>query len=100
MEHGHDGLNAVFQALINQVIVKGDSLRVDCPSTCWQNTGPRDGEAVRFEAHFSHQGDVFLVAVVVVNRDRKVRSSFWNLFDILTGWTLAIFQGSSLNLVG
>ena len=67
MVEGHQGLDAVLQQLIAEVLVKFDTGFVDLARALGQDAGPADGKAVGFQAHLFHQGHILPPAVVKIN---------------------------------
>ena len=61
---GDQGLNAVFQQLVNQLVIKAQTGLVDFAVAVGDDAGPADGETVGFDTELFHQGDVFTVAVI------------------------------------
>ena len=98
--HRHQRLDAVFEALVDDVVVVLDALGVN--STCPLGDQPRPGDrkAVGLKAHLGHQRDVFLVMVVLVGRDLEIGGALGDLLDVLDRRALAVFEGRALDLVG
>ena len=61
MVEGNHGLNAVLVALIEHLIVEGQTLLV------WKNTAPGDAHTEDAEAHLAEERNVLLVGVVEIN---------------------------------
>ena len=69
MADGHQRLNAVFQALVNQALIKCQtSLAGNIIVAIRQDTGPGDGKTIDLESHLGKQGNIFFVMVVHINR--------------------------------
>ena len=66
MVQSHRRLDAIFDASVNNIVIVVDGLLVDWPTAEWQDTRPRQREAVDFDALSGQTGDVFLVQVVVL----------------------------------
>ena len=99
VEHGDKRYHVILQTFIDEVVVVLNTLWIDGTCTFRNDTGPANRETIDFEAHFSHQSYVFLVMVVLVCTDGKVRSAFRNYLDILAGRTLAIFEVCAFYLI-
>ena len=66
---GHQWLDAVFQQLVAEILVKSDARLVDLANTLGQHPGPADGKPVGLQAHLLHQGHILSPAVVKINGD-------------------------------
>jgi len=65
MERGKRGYACPEQG-VDEAIVEIKSRLVDCASTLRQHPRPGDGKAVGPEAELPHEGNVFLVAAVMI----------------------------------
>ncbi|MPM40152.1 hypothetical protein SDC9_86791 [bioreactor metagenome] len=63
----HHRLDVVFQTQIDQLVVEIQALLVHLIHGGRENPGPGDREAIGFQAHFRHQTDIFLHAMVMVD---------------------------------
>src|SRR5512140_2156262 len=59
-------LNAAPEQLIHQLVIKGQAIPIDTTSPLRQDAAPGGGETVSLDTEVSHQGDIFLPAVVVI----------------------------------
>ena len=97
--HGHQRLDVVLEALVDEVGVVLHAFLVDLAGALGQQARPADGEAIGLEAHLRHQGDVLLVMVILVGGDLKAAGACRRLLDVLYGRALAVGEGGTLNLV-
>ncbi len=68
MVDGDQGLDAVFQALVHNVLIEPQPFLIRLRlGALGKNPGPADGEAVDLESHFRKQGDILPPAVIVVD---------------------------------
>ena len=68
MVEGNHGLNAVLVALVEHLIVEGQTLLVrQRVVTVWENTAPGDAHTEDAEAHLAEERNVLLVGVVEIN---------------------------------
>ena len=63
------GLDAFGQQLVDQPVVEVEALRIERAAAVGKDARPGDREAIGAGAHRLHQGDVFLVAMEMVDRD-------------------------------
>jgi len=62
----------LFEAQIDQLVIEIQTLLVHLIHGSRENPCPGDGETIGFQAHFRHQADIFLHAMVMVDRDIPV----------------------------
>ena len=99
VEDGHKRLDAVLQAGVDQVAVKGDPLWIHFAHALGQDARPGNGEAVFLEAHFRHERNVFFVAVIVVGTHVQLRRAFRHFFYVLHGEAFAVLPVRAFHLV-
>ena len=69
MAQRHQRLDTVLFALLEQRTIEGDTLRIRLLLVAArEQAAPGDGGAKDAEPHLRHQGDIFLVAVVEIDR--------------------------------
>jgi hypothetical protein len=64
---GHQGLDAVFQQLVAEVLVEPDACLVHTAHAFRQHPGPADGKPVGLQTHLLHQSHILPPTVVKVN---------------------------------
>ena len=97
------GLYAIFEAAINDAIVKIDTRFIHFTNPCGDDSAPRKGEAIGVLSAFFHQVDIFFVAMVKVAGHIAV-----NMVDVLIARVakeipfskaFAVFVPGSLTLI-
>ncbi|MPM67656.1 hypothetical protein SDC9_114580 [bioreactor metagenome] len=68
----HHRLDVVFQAQVDQLVVEIQAFLVHFIHGSWENPCPSDRETIGFQPHFRHQTDIFLHAMVMVDRNITV----------------------------
>ena len=96
---GHDGRDAVSQAGVDHVVVVGDARGVDLAVTVGDDARPGDREAELVEARLGHEGDVLLVAVIVVGGHLPVGVARDDRRHVLDREPLAVLVPGALALV-
>ena len=74
-----DGGDAVGYQLVNERVVKRNTLFVDLAVGSWDDARPRQRKAVGRKATLGHQRNVLFVVVVMVGRNRVVGKRLFGL---------------------
>ena len=110
MGQGYQWLNAIFSALIKQIIVEFKSCLVRCLLiSLRENPAPCDGNTENLKAHLSKQLDIFFIMMVKIN-SYQLHIIFCRLFcsrtfdsmrkNILDGKTFPILVICTFALIG
>ena len=99
VEHGNDGGNIVLQTFVDQIVIEIDSLLINLSGSFWKDAGPCDGKTVGFKAHLSHEGNVFLVVMIMIGAGGKVSGALRQFFYILAGRPFAVFGVGAFYLI-
>jgi hypothetical protein len=104
MKEGHKRTDVVLEELINEAIVELETFFVHRAVRPADDTGPGNGKPVGLQFYFFHEGDILLIAMVVIAGDpagRTIRYLSRHIAKIIPdGRHFPVLVPGPLDLVG